>query len=406
MSDPPRVLFLFSDTGGGHRSAAEAIIEALKTGYPDCCQPVLVDVFKDYAPKPFDLLPDSYTMMTSIPQAWELGFRILDSHRRGRAITSAFWPYVRNRIKLLVKEQPADLVVSVHPLLSGPVLKALGNDRPRFITVVTDLVTGPALWYDPKVDLTVVPTQEARQRALECGVPPERIRVVGLPVSIGFSRPPSDRRAILRELGWPEGRPVVLLVGGAEGMGPLYETAREIAHSGGDFALAVVTGRNKRLKQRLLEVEWDLPMIVHGFERRMPLMMNAASLLVTKAGPGTITEAINAGLPMVLYARIPGQEDGNVDYVVDKGVGSWAPTPAASAAAVRRWLASPEELKRAQAACEKIARPNAAMEIADVLIANLTNGKVGNLGSNPVPDSSEARGSTQSRRTRSSQSHC
>jgi 1,2-diacylglycerol 3-beta-galactosyltransferase len=391
MSDRPRILFLFSDTGGGHRSAAEAIIEALTTGYPGCCDHVLVDVFKDYAPKPFDLLPDSYTMMTSIPQAWELGFRILDSHRRGRAITSAFWPYVRNRIKQLVEEQPADLVVSVHPLLSNPVLKALGKDRPRFVTVVTDLVTGPALWYDSKVDLTIVPTREARRRALECGVPPERVLVIGLPVSGGFSQTIDDESEILRQLGWPEDRPVVLLVGGAEGMGPLYETAKAIARQDGDFALAVVTGRNKRLRERLESVKWEVPLIVHGFERRMPLMMQAATLLVTKAGPGTITEAINVGLPIVLYARIPGQEDGNVDYVVDKGVGSWAPTPSASAAAVRKWLVSPELLKSASEACRKIARPNAAMEIADVLIANLPNGKVGNFSSSPVPDSRETK---------------
>lgn len=371
MTERQRILFLFSDTGGGHRSAAEAIIEALERHYPERCEPVLVDGFKEYAPRPFDTLPEAYPKMVKIPEAWGLGFRLLDGHRRGRALTAAVWPYVRSHFRQLISEQPADLIVSVHPLLTAPVLKALGEDRPRFITVVTDLISGHALWYHRGVDLTIVPTVEARERAMECGLPPEKVRVIGLPVADRFCRPAGDERELRRELDWPLDLPIVLVVGGAEGMGPIYETARSIARQPGEFGLAVVAGRNERLKRRLEKVDWQVPTRVHGFERRIPEMMQAATLLVTKAGPGTITEALNSGLPMVLYSRIPGQEEGNVDYVVEKGVGVWAPGPHATAAAVRRWLKDREGLEEATEICQRIARPRAAIEIAETLIANL-----------------------------------
>lgn len=371
MSDRPEILFLFSDTGGGHRSAAEAIIEALETHYPDRCEINLVDVFKEYFPTPLDALPEAYPYMAKVPEAWEIGFRLLDGQRRGRALNAAFWPYIRSQVKQLVEEQPADLIVSVHPLLIAPVLKALDNDRPYFITVVTDLVTGPALWYHRDVDLTIVPTVEARRRALECGVVQERVQVVGLPVAERFCRPSGDAIDFRQQLGWPTDRPVVLLVGGAEGMGPLYQTARAIARLQMDFSLAVVTGRNRSLQRRLEAVNWEVPTTIHGFERRMPELMQAATLLVTKAGPGTITEAINAGLPMVLYSRIPGQEDGNVDYVVGKGIGTWAPSPQGTAAAVRRWLEQPAQLEGAKETALEMARPKAAVEIAEILVANL-----------------------------------
>lgn len=384
-SDRPRILFLFSDTGGGHRSAAEAIIEALEGKAPGACDIHLVDVLKDYAPRPFDVLPDAYPKMVKVPQAWELGYRLLDGNRRGRVLTAAVWPYVRSRVRQLVSEEPADLVVSVHPLLTAHVLKGLGEDRPPFITVVTDLVTGHALWYHRLVDLTIVPTVEARQRALECGLLPERVRVVGLPVAQRFCHPLEDPAAARQELGWPTDRPVVLLVGGAEGMGPVYETARAIARQPGDFALAVVAGRNKGLRRRLEAIDWEVPTTIYGFEHRMPMLMGAATLLVTKAGPGTITEALNAALPMVLYSRIPGQEDGNVDYVVAKGVGTWAPGPAATAASVRNWLTQPDALEQAAHTCRKIARPQAADEIAGILLANAGHGKTGNGGSGPPP---------------------
>ena len=154
-------------------------------------------------------------------------------------------------------------------------------------------------------------------------------------------------------------------------MGPIYETARAIERQTGEFGLAVVAGRNERLKKKLERVDWKVPTKVYGFERRMPMMMQAATLLVTKAGPGTITEALNAGLPMVLYSRIPGQEEGNVDYVSEKAVGVWAPGPQATAAAVRRWLNDKEGLEEAAETCRRIARPRAAVEIAETLIANL-----------------------------------
>ncbi len=152
---------------------------------------------------------------------------------------------------------------------------------------------------------------------------------------------------------------------GREGLEILAEVRQE-------FGLAVVTGRNTRLRALLEATAWEIPTFIYGFERRMPQMMQAASLLVTKAGPGTVTEALNAGLPMVLYSYLPGQEEGNVGYVVDQGVGLWAPGPERAANAVSSWLSRPEELKQAAATCRRIARPDAAKRVAEVIASTLS----------------------------------
>ncbi|MCX6070407.1 MAG: glycosyltransferase [Chloroflexi bacterium] len=375
MSDRPRVLFLFSDTGGGHRSAAEAIIEALELEFPGCFDIQLIDVFKQYAPPPLNLAPAAYPGMVRVPQMWGFGYRVTDSHRRARALTGAAWPYVRRAARRFAREQHPDLLVSVHPVMVTPILKGYGLERPPFFTVVTDLVTTHALWYDRRVDQYVVPTEEARQRALACGVAEARVRVVGLPVAQRFCQPARDRVALRAELDWPRDGPVVLLMGGGEGMGPLFDVATSIARPGGAFALAIVCGRNRRLKEQLEALDWPIPVRLYGFERRIPQMMQAADLLVTKAGPGTITEAINAGLPMVLYSRLPGQEDGNVSYVVSQGVGTWAPGHERAAASVHQWLEDPRGMQQAAAACRRIARPSAAMEIARMIAARLRVGQ-------------------------------
>jgi 1,2-diacylglycerol 3-beta-galactosyltransferase len=375
MPDRPRVLFLFSDTGGGHRSAAEAIIEALQLESPGSFDIELVDVFKRYAPPPLNLAPAAYPGMVRVPQMWGFGYRVTDSHRRARALTGAAWPYVRRAARRFAREQHPDLLVSVHPVLVTSILKGYGADRPPFFTVVTDLVTTHALWYDRRVDQYVVPTEEARRRALACGVSAARLCVVGLPVAQRFCQPPGDRAALRAQLEWPGDRPVVLLMGGGEGMGPLFDVATSIAMPGGAFALAVVCGRNRRLKEQLEAQDWPIPVRIYGFEQRIPQMMQAADLLVTKAGPGTITEAINAGLPMVLYGRLPGQEDGNVSYVVSQGVGTWAPGPERAARSVHMWLGDPRAIQQAAAACRRIARPTAAIEIARMIAARLRVGQ-------------------------------
>lgn len=371
MAEAPRVLLLFSDTGGGHRSAAEAIIEALEQRHPARCRPEMVDVLKRYAPRPFNQLPRAYPHMVRAPHAWRLGFRITDGRQRARALTVASWPYVRAAARRLVREQQADLVVSVHPLLVSPILAAYGRPRPPFLTVVTDLVSTHALWYHPGVDLCLLPTEAARQRALHYRMRPEQLRVVGLPVGARFCTPAGDPEALRAALGWPLDRPMVLVVGGGEGMGPLYEIACALDALEGRFGLAVIAGRNERLRRRLEAYSWRVPAFVYGFERRMPEMMRAATLLVTKAGPGTITEALNAGLPMVLFSRLPGQEEGNVDYAVSRGAAQWAPGPRRAVRAVKHWLDHPAELVDAAAACRRLARPPAAADVADAIIATL-----------------------------------
>ncbi len=362
-----KIVFLFSDTGGGHRSAAEAIIEALEIEFPGCFNLEMVDIFKEYGPVPLNYMPDLYPQMVKLPHAWGLGYKLSNGHPQARVMTASAWPVMRKAMRQLIQDHPADLIVSVHPLAAAPVLKALGHERVPFINIVTDLVTTHALWYHRQADLCIVPTQPAYERALQCGLRPEQVQVVGLPVADRFCQPAGDREQLRQRLGWSQGLPVVLLVGGGEGMGPLEQTAEAVAASGLPLSLVIIAGRNQALKARLEARRWPIPTRVYGFVREMPDFMRASDFLVTKAGPGTISEAMNAGLPVILYSRLPGQEDGNVSYVVGEGAGVWAPRPAPVVQALRSWLEEPHQYQEAVAACQRLARPQAAREIGHIL---------------------------------------
>lgn len=361
-------LFLFSDTGGGHRSAAEAIIEALQLEYGSAVSAEMVDVFKQYAPRPINQAPQIYPVIVRMPELWELGYRLSNGRRRVSFINASVWPYMRRSMRRLISQHPSDMIVSVHPLVNSPMLRAMRPGHAPYAIVVTDLVTTHAFWYNPAADLTIVPTEEARQHAMIMNVPQEKVRVVGLPVADKCCQPVRDKVELRRELGWREDRPLVLLVGGGDGMGPLEQTAHAIARSGLPISLVIVAGRNEKLKTRLEVQDWAIPTHIYGFTRQMPAFMQASDVLVTKAGPGTISEALNAGLPMILYSHLPGQEDGNLVYVTENGAGVHAPRPDLIVNALQRWVNHPEEHARTVEACRRMARPQAARQIARELV--------------------------------------
>jgi 1,2-diacylglycerol 3-beta-galactosyltransferase len=363
----PHILFLFSDTGGGHRSATEAIIEALEIEYPDEFTCEKVDIFKDYAPRPLNRMPDWYPYMVLAPHLWGASFKVTNGRPQARAITTTMWPVAARTARNIIRNHPSDLVVTVHPLAVSFILKALGKNRPPFITVVTDMVTTHALWFDKRSDAILVPTEIARQKAIHYGMPPEVLQVVGQPVARKYCVPSGDKNTLREKLGWPKDKFIVLAVGGGDGMGPLGQTARAIADSGLDVGLVIVTGRNERLKASLEKTKWQVPTTIYGFTKELPDFMRAADALVTKAGPGSIAEAFNAHLPVIMFAKLPGQEDGNVTYTVEEGAGVWAPTPNLVVATLRTWINNPAEKEKVIEACKRIARPQSSIDIAHTI---------------------------------------
>ena len=150
-------------------------------------------------------------------------------------------------------------------------------------------------------------------------------------------------------------------------MGPLARTAQAIDASGLDIGLIIVCGRNQRLKATLEACKWENPTRIYGFTRDMPDFMRAADFIVTKAGPGTIAEALNARLPIILYSKLPGQEDGNVTFVEEEGAGVWAPKPQGVVRALTRWISRPVERQKVIENCLRAGKPEAARTIAHII---------------------------------------
>ena len=383
---PKKILILMSDTGGGHRASAEAIAEAIAHLYGDEIRVRIVDAWRSHVPWPLNQIPDTYPWLVSDGLwLWNALWRSDDKTWPPQVISRVLTPLVRgSAIKLFCNEAP-DLVVSVHPIINHIPLRvlrqALKTDVP-YATVVTDMVTAHPSWFCPQADYCMVPTETALQRALRYGIPPDRVEVVGQPVGLKFAAAVGEKLYLRDKLGISLNRPTLLIVGGGEGMGPVFETARTIATGVPNSQLIIVAGRNTALKQQLDATGWEIPTRTYGYTTNMPELMGASDVLITKAGPGTLSEAFIAGLPVIIFDFIPGQEAGNVRYVLEHQAGAYAPDPVKILFLLQEWL-QPNNgtLTQMAANAAALARPEAVLTIARRLHRLLTEKSV----SHPLP---------------------
>ncbi|XP_054804986.1 monogalactosyldiacylglycerol synthase 2, chloroplastic-like isoform X2 [Prosopis cineraria] len=348
------VLILMSDTGGGHRASAEAIRDAFQLEFGDAYRVFVKDVWKEYAGWPLNDLERSYKFMVKHVQLWKVAFHSTSPRWIHSMYLAAMAAYYAKEVEAGLMDYNPDIIISVHPLMQHIpllVLKWQGlQKKVIFFTVITDLNSCHRTWFHPGVNRCYCPSQEVAKRALQDGLEESQIRVYGLPIRPSFARAVLSKDQMREELGTDLNLPAVLLMGGGEGMGPVKETALALGESLYDTEadkpigqLIIICGRNKTLASSLQSLEWKIPV---------------------KAGPGTIAEALIRGLPIILNDYIPGQEKGNVPYVVDNGAGVFTRSPKETARIVAEWFsANSEELKRMSENALKLAQPEAVFDI-------------------------------------------
>ena len=364
------ILILFSDTGGGHRAAARALEEALLQLDPEVNVSKLDPLMgEDSSPRLVRRLAGLYSpIIQRSPVLWGALYHSLNNRPAFAAVRGVFGGRIRRIVGEALAKSDPDLVLSVHPLLNHVSWQAIKrSDRPRgLVTVITDLVEFHLGWMFPRSDLTVVPTEGARQECLAAGLPEDKVQLLGLPVDLRFRPPaPGEKAALRRRFGVDQDRFTILVSGGGEGSGKLLTQVRVLARKGGDWQLIVVCGRNEKLRRRLARVNFQSRALVLGFVDNMPDLMRAANLVVSKAGPGAIGEALATEVPILLTSYLPGQETANVTFVTESGLGLYTPKPELLLEAVQELAQAGSERWRAMSErAAEISRPYASLDIA------------------------------------------
>jgi 1,2-diacylglycerol 3-beta-galactosyltransferase len=391
---PEPLLFLVADTGGGHRSAARAVADALERAYPGRFAPVLLDPLGG---------PGSSWLLRRItrlygpvirraPWAWAAVYHASDSGRVMRLLRRTLLRLAdRPVIDAATALRPAALV-SFHPLATAAAVSGAGvwrtagpgtavtADRPGAagprhvpaVTVVTDLVSAHAAWRDGRADRIVTPSARVAWRCRLDGIGADRCMDLGLPVAPQFwggPLPRPARDALRRALGVDKRRFAVVVTGGGEGSGGVARRVSALTEAFDDIDVIAICGRNRRLQRELARLvpRTGGRLRVEGFVGNMADWLRCADVVVTKAGPGTIAEATCCGAPLIVSSSVPGQEDGNADVVVTAGAGRYAPGPADVVREICRLRRAPAALEAMRAASARLGRPGAAPAIAALL---------------------------------------
>jgi len=367
-----RLLILSASAGAGHLRAAEAVEAACRTRWP-AAEIRNVDVLT----------------LTPAPFRRVYGKGYLDFVNRAPDIVGMIYDHTNrtpkspagDRLRMLVqrlntrpfveflREFEPDAVCHTHFLSAE--IAAHQRKKGRLLTphavVVTDYDVH-RFWLCPGVERYFVAREENRVHLEALGAPAEAIRVTGIPIHPSFALA-KDVAALRAKHGVGAERPLLLVLCGGFGVGPVESLVASLIDSVKDAQMVVIAGRNEELRQRLEKAvrRAGASARVLGFTTEMHEWMALADLLVSKPGGLTTSEALALGVPMVVANAIPGQETRNAAMLYEAGAAISGENPLTVGYRVARLMESRERLGAMRASALRLARPNAAAAIAEEL---------------------------------------
>jgi processive 1,2-diacylglycerol beta-glucosyltransferase len=356
-----KILILTAGFGEGHNSAARGVRAGLARVAPQ----VAVEL-RDLFPETFgafnEIVRRSYLgVINRWPKLWGYVYNWLDRKNDFDKRFEKFRGLKKNFGRLLDQFQP-DIVVSTFPPYPYLLQQILGNGRGcRNIAVVTDSITVNAIWYRSPADYFIVANEQSAVVVREGGVPPEKIKVFGFPVSPRFADFTKDRQSPA------EVTPRVLYVINA-GTHRAPALVRRLLQL--NIHLTVTVGRDEKLQRAVEAAAGDRKVDIFGWTEEMPRLLCESHVLIGKAGGATVQETIAAGCPMVVSHIVSGQEEGNARLIVETNSGVIALSSDEIIAAVQRAFAGDAKQWREWSAnISKLSRPRASLDIAEFLLS-------------------------------------
>jgi len=370
-SEQKRVLILTSDAGFGHRRSAESVEKALHKLYGDR---VLVEVVNPITDTDKALLMKNVeknynTGVKNTPGLYRLGYQLSDNRQVSDMMDGALTFALTSSLKEVIRTFKPQAILNTNEMFNsavGSALDQLDTHMPYF-TVVTDFADVHALWFSNEPDVYFLASDWVRVRALENEMKPEKLIVSGIPVDPIYEEPISNKARLRKKLRIEPNLPTFIIVGG-DRVKNVLETVEALEGLEHDFQVVAIAGGNDRLFLDLVKLKTKFPLHVHHFLNDMPEWLRAADVLITKAGGLILSEGLAAGLPILIIHYLPGQEEGNVRYVLSHQAGALPANTGEAIATLDYWLKDDAKgLKITAQAARALGKPHAASQVAEAL---------------------------------------
>jgi len=369
-----RILIATITAGGGHLQAAAALHEAWLQDRPqDTVQ--RLDLLSLFSPLHKKIYSEGYVkLIAHAPELWGLVFNRMDNPGLVRKLArwkAAFGSNSSRKFARLVKRFAPDAVLCTHYLpveLLGALRKKWPGPPPLTVSIVTDF-EAHALWMDANVDLYCVAAEETKARLVARGASAAQVLATGIPIAAKFSSR-VDAATVRKQLGLRDDLPILLVLSGGFGMGPVAQILVALDEIQRPFQTLVVAGRNEALRRDLAAQDRRHPTRVLGFVTNMDELMAVSDLLITKPGGLTTSEALALGKPLFILNPIPGQEAANSDFLLERGAAAKVTRVEDLPFRLDQLLGSPKLAAMARAAAA-LGRPAAAADICRAVVARL-----------------------------------
>jgi processive 1,2-diacylglycerol beta-glucosyltransferase len=371
---PKKILVLSASVGAGHMRAAQAVELALREVAPDAIVKNL-DVLTLTNTAFRKIYGQAYLdIVNKAPHVLGFFYDMMDRPRRADSKRDLLRRTVEklNLAKLcdLLQCDAWDAIVNTH-FLPAEIIAMLRKKRkvhtPQ-MTVTTDFETH-RLWINQPCEHYTSATEEGAAYLAHWGVPEGDTSVTGIPIHPFFAKP-KERAACLKSQGLVGDRPVVLQLAGGFGVGPIQRIFESILSIEQPLEVVVVAGKNEKVRKQLAAIKPPKQhrVKVIGFTTEMHELMTAADLVVTKPGGLTSSEVLACGAAMAIVNPIPGQESRNSDYLLENGAAIKINNLGTLAFRLSRLLAQPDELTRLKNGARRIAKPQAAYDVATIAL--------------------------------------
>ncbi|PKM87633.1 MAG: galactosyldiacylglycerol synthase [Firmicutes bacterium HGW-Firmicutes-12] len=314
---PIRALIFSVSIGSGHDNVAKAMAERLLEEIPGS-EAEIIDTFQYINATLHKVMLGSYMeTLKFTPKVWGYLYNQVVEGERFIDIGQLFSKVLSPRLDQLLKQFNPDIIITTHAFPTGilSIMKERGQINIPVASVITDFHVH-SLWIHHGVDRYFIPEPDLSNRLLHHGIKAKQIIAVGIPIRTQFSKEINSEQA-KSNLGLSVNTPTILVMGGGLGLGRIEKIVEEILEDS-IFEVMVVTGKNKILQENLADLK-NTRLKVFGFIENMAEVIAASDIVISKPGGVTTAEVLAMRKPLVIFSALPGQEDCNTEYLLNKG---------------------------------------------------------------------------------------
>ncbi len=363
-----KALILSVTAGNGHNSTGQAVIAAMEERGFEC---IMLDTLEYVNEHLANSVADGYLFSTKyLPEAYGKAYGTLDKREQKydkRSLIAIFSKIVSHKLKEFFDGYTPDVVIGTHSYACFLMtyLKEKGIIKCPTFGIVTDFTVHP-FWESTDIDYYVTPDALLDRQMGKKGIPKEKILPFGIPIKKRFETRNSKKEA--REKLGIQDKTTVMVMMGSMGYGNMVGNIKLIDSVNEKFQILCICGNNKKAYKEISACVWEKSVYVYGFVDNVDVMMDASDCIITKPGGLTTSELLAKGLPPIIVDPIPGQEERNMEFLVNNGAAIMVTETFPIDEALYEFLKYPWRIDLIRESVAHLGKPDSTEKLADFIV--------------------------------------